>query len=67
MQISPDKVFTPPKHVTQNLEKKEIVRKAKVVSAINADDRSAAFDGSKRVRYILVYTGTTCTYIIMSV
>ncbi|XP_045174483.2 uncharacterized protein LOC123535705 isoform X2 [Mercenaria mercenaria] len=50
MQVSVDKVFTPPKSVTQNLEKKGIVRKAKVVSATNTDDRSAAFDGSKRVR-----------------
>ncbi|XP_045174647.2 uncharacterized protein LOC123535862 isoform X2 [Mercenaria mercenaria] len=49
-QLSVDKVFTPPKSVTQNLEKKGIVRKAKVVSASNTDDRSAAFHGSKRVR-----------------
>ncbi|XP_045174756.2 NADPH oxidase activator-like [Mercenaria mercenaria] len=50
MQVSADKVFTPPKSITQNLEKKGIVRKAKVVSASNKDDRNAAFHGSKRVR-----------------
>ena len=50
MTVSTDRVFTPPESVTKNIEKPGIVRKAKVVSAVNADDRNAAFEGSKRVR-----------------
>ncbi|XP_060567376.1 uncharacterized protein LOC132726122 [Ruditapes philippinarum] len=52
MHVSCDRVFAPPKSVTQNIEKPGIVRKAKVVSAANAEDRNAAFEGSKRVRQL---------------
>jgi hypothetical protein len=55
MNVSPDRVFAPPKSVTKNIRKPGIVRKAKVVSAANADDRNAAFEGSKRVRIFLRY------------
>ncbi|XP_060563019.1 uncharacterized protein LOC132722528 [Ruditapes philippinarum] len=50
MLVSCDRVFAPPKSVTQNIETPGIVRKAKVVSATNEDDKNAAFEGSKRVR-----------------
>jgi hypothetical protein len=63
MHVSCDRVFAPPKSVTQNIEKSGIVRKAKVVSAANADDRNAAFEGSKRVRIFFKYIaniGTRC-------
>lgn len=47
-----ENVFTPPKIVTNNLEKRKYVPKAKVVSAANVTDVEAKFDGERRVQQI---------------
>lgn len=49
VRVSTSRVFSPPKSVIENLAKKEIVRKAKVVAGTDVEDRSPSFKGMKRV------------------
>lgn len=47
--ISLDRVFTPPKFITQNLEKRKSPEKPKVVSAVDSWEKAHPFNYSYKV------------------